>query len=393
MLKYWIWLAELPGLTNQDRLVLLRHFGTPENAFYADAGDVLLTEEDRSFNLRPLADKSLANAERILADCGRLGVRVLTIQDVEYPERLRNIYSPPLLLYVQGLLPQVDEEAVVAVVGTRKCTPYGETCGERFGYGLARAGVVVVSGLARGVDTAAARGALRGGGATIGVLGCGLDVVYPLENVCLYQDVAAAGALVSEYPPGTRPEGNHFPARNRIMAGLSVGVLVVEAPLRSGALITGDLALDNGRDLFVIPGPIDAPTSIGSNHLLLEGGAAVLEPADIVGHYTERFPGKLRKSASRAVPEPLGPQPQRARMEPPRPVPPKPQLPDEGTLPEDQMDLLRLLVKGPRSTDELMLESGLPPQTVLTALTLLKLGGYVDQEGERWRARAREDAR
>ena len=233
MLKYWLWMAELPGLTNQARLAFLRHFGTPENAFYADAGEILLTEGVAREQAEALEEKSLAAAEKILEDCRRLGLRILTFQDAEYPNRLRNIYDPPFLLYVRGHLPPVDEEPVITVVGTRRCTPYGETCGEKLGYGLARGGAVVVSGLARGVDAAATRGALRGGGVPIGVLGCGLDVVYPPEHRYLYEDVAAAGALLSEYPPGTEPVGRNFPVRNRIMAGLSVGTVVVEARRRA----------------------------------------------------------------------------------------------------------------------------------------------------------------
>ena len=169
-MKYWLWMAELPGLTNQARLAFLRHFGTPENAFYADAGEILLTEGVAREQAEALEEKSLAAAEKILEDCRRLGLRILTFQDAEYPNRLRNIYDPPFLLYVRGHLPPVDEEPVITVVGTRRCTPYGETCGEKLGYGLARGGAVVVSGLARGVDAAATRGALRGGGVPIGVL-------------------------------------------------------------------------------------------------------------------------------------------------------------------------------------------------------------------------------
>lgn len=384
MLKYWLWLAELPGLTNQARLALLRHFETPENAFYADAGEILLTEGITPEQARALENKSLAAAEGILADCRRLGLRILTFQDAEYPNRLRNIFDPPLLLYVRGQLPPVDGEPVVAVVGTRRCTPYGEACGERFGYGLAKAGVVVVSGLARGVDTAAARGALRGSGVTIGVVGGGVDVVYPPENGYLYEDVAAAGALVSEYPPGAAPDKTHFPARNRIIAGLSLGTLVVEAPVRSGALITANIALDNGRDVFAVPGPIDAPASAGCNRLLQEGAGIALEPGDIVGRYAGEFPDKLRERDSRTEPETMGYQPRAARMEEVRAVPPAPRLPEEGLLPEQQMVLLRLLAEGPREVDSLVLETGTSPRQTLAALTLLKLGGYVTKEGERW---------
>lgn len=383
MLKYWIWMAELPDLTNQVRLALLRHFGTPENAFYADAGEILLTEGITKKQAEALEDKSLAAAGKILSDCRRLGLRILTFQDAEYPNRLRNIYDPPFLLYVRGHLPPIDEEPVITVVGTRKCTPYGENCGEKLGYGLAKGGAVVVSGLARGVDAAATRGALRGGGVPIGVVGGGVDVVYPPEHRYLYEDVAAAGALLSEYPPGTEPDKTHFPVRNRIMAGLAVGTVVVEAPLRSGALITANTALEQGRDLFAVPGPIDAPTSAGSNRILRDGGIIVTEPRDVLSYYTERFPDKLRLEASLEEPETLGYQARRERAEAPKAA--LPSLSVSG-LPDDQIALLRALDHDePRLVDDLIEETGIPARRVLSALTLLELDGHVSQHaGKRY---------
>lgn len=384
MLKYWLWMAELPELTNQTRLALLRHFGTPENAFYADAGEILLTEGITRPQAEALDNKSLASAEKILGDCRRLGLRILTFQDAEYPNRLRNIYDPPFLLYVRGHLPQVDEEPVITVVGTRKCTPYGESCGEKLGYGLARCGAVVVSGLARGVDAAATRGALRGGGVPIGVLGCGPDVVYPPEHRYLYEDVAAAGALLSEYPPGTGPEKSHFPERNRIMSGLAVATVVVEAPLHSGALITGNTALEQGRDLYAVPGPIDAPASVGCNRILRDGGTIVTEVRDILDHYTSQFPDKLHLEEAREEPETLGYQARRERAEAPRAVPPSLSASGSG-LTDDQIALLRVLTGEPRLVDDLIEETGIPARRVLSALTLLELDGHVTQHaGKRY---------
>ena len=384
MLKYWIWMAELPGLTNQIRLALLRHFGTPENAFYADAGEILLTEGITREQAEVLDSKSLAAAGKILEDCRRLGLRVLTFQDAEYPNRLRNIYDPPFLLYVRGRLPAIDEEPVITVVGTRKCTPYGEACGEKLGYGLARGGAVVISGLARGVDAAATRGALRGGGVPVGVLGCGLDVVYPPEHRYLYEDVAAAGVLLSEYPPGTEPDKFHFPVRNRIMAGLAVGTVVVEAPPRSGALITGNTALEQGRDLFAVPGPIDAPASAGCNRILRDGGIIVTEPRDVLDHYAGRFPDKLRLEEAREEPETLGYQARRERAEAPKAVPPSLSLSGSG-LTDDQIALLRALTGEPRLVDDLIEETGIPVRRVLSALTLLELDGHITQHtGKRY---------
>lgn len=159
---------------------------------------------------------------------------LLTMQDAAYPARLRDIFDPPVLLYGKGSLPLFDEEAAIAVVGTRSCTPYGLRCAHRMGYELARQGAVVVSGMAKGIDGAAMRGALQAGGFTAAVLGGGVDVVYPAENRRLYEDIAATGVLLSEYPPGTEPLPGHFPVRNRIISGLSLAALVVEAPCGPG---------------------------------------------------------------------------------------------------------------------------------------------------------------
>ena len=204
-LKYWIWLAELSGLRSQTRLALLEHFGDPESIYYADPGEVLLVENMTREQAATLTNRSLAEAERILGECRRLHLRVLTMQDADYPDRLRNIYDPPCVLYVKGQLPAFDDELTVAVVGTRGATPYGIRCADKIAGQLAAGGALVVSGL-----------------------GGGIDVVYPPENRYLYEDVSAAGALISEYPPGTEAKGKHFPVRNRILSGLSTAVLVVE---------------------------------------------------------------------------------------------------------------------------------------------------------------------
>lgn len=386
MLKYWLWLAELPGLDNQARLALLRHFGTPENAFYADAGEILLTEGITRGQASALENRDLAAANRILADCQRLGLRILTFQDAEYPSRLKNIYDPPFLLYIRGHLPPVDEEAVIAVVGTRSCTPYGIASAEKLSYGLAKGGAVVASGLARGIDAAASRGALRAGGIPIGVVGNGLDVFYPPENRYLYEDIAAAGALLSEYPPGAEPERTHFPARNRIMAGLAVGTLVVEAPERSGALITANTALEQGRDLYAVPGPIDAPASVGCNRIIRDGGSIVIEARDILENYAERFADKLRLRETQDEPETLGYQARRERAAEPRAVPPSLSLSRDGSgLTDDQIALLRALTDAPRLVDDLIEETGIPARRVLSALTLLEIDGLAAQHsGKRY---------
>ena len=386
-LKYWLWLTDLPGLTNQTRLALLRHFPTPEDVYYADPEEVLLTEGITREQAKLLENKDCSAADRILADCQRLDADILTIQDAGYPNRLRNIYDPPCLLYVRGRLPAFDDEASIAVVGTRSCTPYGISCAEKLGYGLAAGGAIVVSGLARGVDSAALRGALRAGGTVTAVLGNGLDVIYPPENGYLYEDVAAAGALVSEYPPGTSPEAKHFPVRNRIMSGLCLATLVVEAPERSGALITAGTALEQGRDVFAVPGPIDAPASVGCNHLIRDGAGLVSDAWDILREYEPRFPDKLRREGAKETPAVLGYQ-ARQKTEP-KPVPPSLSLShNDYSLTDDQIRLLRALTEEPMLVDDLIELTDIPTRRVLSALTVLEIEHLVTQHSGKRYARA-----
>ena len=281
-LKYWIWLAEKRGVRRQTKLALTQRFETPEELYYAETDEVLLTEGITREEAAALEDKDLRRAEEILEVCERQDYRILTIADAAYPRRLRNIFDPPILLYCRGRLPLMDEEAAIAVVGTRSYTPYGALCAGKLGGQLAAGGAVIVTGLAYGIDSLAARAALRNGGRVLGVLGCGLDVVYPRGSEELYEDVAAAGALITEYAPGTLPLSGNFPVRNRILSGLSVAVLVVEAPERSGALITAGTALEQGREVFAVPGPIDAPGSVGCNRLLRDGAGLVSDGWDLL---------------------------------------------------------------------------------------------------------------
>lgn len=385
MLKYWLWLTELPGLTNQTRLALLRHFPTPEDVYYADPEEVLLTEGITRAQAALLKNKDLSTADRILADCQRLNIQLLTIQDAAYPSRLKNIYDPPCLLYVKGHLPVFDEEVAVAVVGTRDCTPYGITCAEKLGYGLTRGGGLVVTGLARGIDAAATRGALRAGGVTAAVVGNGLDVHYPPESRYLYEDVAAAGVLLSEYPPGAEPAGWHFPVRNRILSGLCIATLVVEAPERSGALITAGTALEQGREVFAVPGPIDAPTSVGCNQLIRDGGGLVSEAWDLLREYESRFPDRLRPGEAKHQPSIVGYQ-ARQKTEP-KPVPPSVSLScNDLSLTDDQIALLRALPEEePMLVDDLIELTDLPTRRVLSALTVLEIEHLVTQHsGKRY---------
>ena len=386
-LKYWVWLNEVKNLSNRAKLLLLEHFGTPEEAYYADSDEYRLIEGLGVKQIELLADKSLSNADKILGDCQKLGLRILTLQDADYPVRLRNIYEPPCLLYVKGQLPAFDEEVAIAMVGTRRATPYGIETAEKLAFQMAKQGALIVSGAAYGIDSSAHRGALRAGAKTVAVLGNGHDIVYPAGNEWLYRDIAASGALLSEYPPGTAALGKHFPIRNRIISGLCLGTVIVEAPEeRTGALITANTALEQGRDVFAVPGPIDAPMSRGCNRLIADGAAALTCGAwDILREYEAQYPHKLHGEAVE-LPRTLGYQAravEQAKAEAAEEKAKKlPVLdltsPDHG-LSDDQIDVLRTLKGGAMQVDDVIEETQLPARRVLSALTVLEIDGYVEQ--------------
>ena len=290
MLEYWIWLSQRKNLSPRSKFAVLEHFGTPEMAFLADESELRLTPELREREYATLLDKDLGEAERILRDCDNKRISILTWSDAAYPNRLRNINNPPVVLYYEGSLPAVDHQIVIGMVGTRRASAYGLKHAKRLGYQLGRSGVIVVSGMAKGIDALSMEGALTAGQPVIGVLGCGTDVVYPKENAHLYEDVRRHGCLISEYPPGTPPLGEHFPIRNRIISGLSLGVLVVECSRASGALITAEHALEQGRDVFTIPGNLDVEC-VGGNLKLLKDGAYLVEDClDVTRVYAGQFP-------------------------------------------------------------------------------------------------------
>ena len=389
-LKYWIWLATRQGASPVRTLRVLEQCGSPERAYFADPGEYGLLADIPDKLRAALADKSLAEAERILGECERLGLRVLTLQDAEYPERLRQIPDPPAVLYLRGRTFAFDEEAAIAVVGAREPTPYGVKMAGKLGLELARQGALLVSGIAQGLDAAAIRGALKGGGPVVSVLGGGVDVVYPRENRFLYEDVAAAGALISEYPPGTGIQAGHFPVRNRIISGLSLAVVVVEAPEKSGALITANTALEQGRDVFAVPGPINAASSRGCNQLIRDGAGLVMEAWDVLGTYQQRFPQKLRPIRA-VLPEAPGSaeaEPASASAQPVRQPEKAPALPilnmarEGAALTDDQQRILRLLpTDRPLLADEAAVATDLPVRRVLSALTMLEIDGYVCRQG------------
>lgn len=393
-LKYWVWFTTLQGLGGDTRLRLLQSFSSPEEIYFADEGDLALVKEITKEELAVLAQRSMDTAERVLEQCARKEIFLVTYDDAIYPQRLKNIYHPPLLLYGKGKMPLFDEEVAVAVVGTRGCTPYGIKCASQFGYELTQQGGMIISGMAKGIDAAAMEGALRFGGFTCGVLGGGVDVVYPRENRRLFEDVAASGVLLSEYPPGTEPRSWHFPHRNRIMSGLGVATLVVEAPEKSGALITAAAAAEQGREVFAVPGPITASESGGCHRLIREGAGLATCAWDILSEYESRYPHKIRP---KAVP-PMPPMPEssgapksekrggKAKEEKESSAPAVPTLSREAwaALDDDQRAVLAFLSEEMTYlSDDVAVATELPMRRVLSALTMLEIAGYAATTGGR----------
>lgn len=419
MLAHWIWFAHRPGLSDRAKAALLEHFRDPEDVFFADsqAYDHLdfLTPEGRE----ALRDKNLTPAEEILDCCGWKRLHILTYQDAAYPTRLKNIPDPPMVLYYKGQLPDFDGLPLIGVVGTRKASAYGLTTAKRMGYQIGKCGGVVVSGMAYGIDGMAMSGALTAGAMAVGVLGCGADVVYPASNRALFADVSRYGCLLSEFPPGTQPAKWNFPKRNRIISGLCNGVLVVEAPEKSGALITARLAAEQGRDVFAVPGNIDLPSFVGSNRLLRDGAIMVSSGWDVLSEYVGLYPDKLTQDAQVPQMQAYPDEVLRGR----EPEEPMPKVAQELEKPRKNQDLKKNLDKkvidkesatsysdvdrsrppltkeeelvaaalkqGERLVDDVIAETGLTTGKLLAALTMLELKGVVQRlPGKRVRLRS-----
>jgi len=260
---------------------LLNFFGKPENIFAARPEKLIaiagisenVAQRIHSFKNEDL-DKELSLAEK-------LGIKIITLDDADYPENLKNIFSPPIVLYIKGKLEKEDSLAI-GIVGSRRASFYGLTSSEKFAFDLAKCGLTIVSGMARGIDTAAHRGALKANGRTIAVIGSGFHHIYPEENNELAEKIAHNGAVISEFPLAAMPLKENFPRRNRVISGLSLGTLVIEAARNSGALITADFALEQGREVFALPGRLDCANSFGTNGLIKQGAKLVSAKEDIL---------------------------------------------------------------------------------------------------------------
>ena len=404
MLIHWIWFATRTGLGDRMKCALLSHFEDPEAIYFAPAPEFEQFEDLSPSAVESIMDKSLSESEGILRSCQEKGIHILTFQDAAYPARLKNIPDPPMILYYKGTLPVFDDLPVIGVVGTRKASIYGLTTAKRLGYQIAACGGTVVSGMASGIDSVAMKGALTAGGTVVGVLGCGADVVYPVSNRWLYADTQRYGCLLTEFPPGTPPVGRNFPRRNRIISGLGCGVLVVEAPERSGALITARLSADQGRDVFVVPANIDVETAKGSNALMRDGAIPVSSGWDIMSEYRYQFPGKVRErrtavtltanaeelSREREEPAQVAEKPVKRREKKEKKILPTKKVIDNGeksaysdfkktqtALTADEEWIVGALADGQKLVDDVIAESGKSAGVILASLTLLEVKGVV----------------
>ena len=404
MLIHWIWFATRTGMGDKTKTVLLSHFEDPEDIYFAPELEFERFEELSPSAVESIMDKDLTPCEEILEQCQRKGIHILTYQDAAYPARLKNIPDPPMVLYYKGTLPVFDELPVIGVVGTRKASVYGMTTAKRLGYQIAACGGTVVSGIASGIDSVAMKGALTAGGTVVGVLGCGADVIYPAANRWLYADTEKYGCLLTEFPPETPPLGRNFPRRNRIISGLSCGVLVVEAPERSGALITARLSADQGRDVFVVPANIDVETAKGSNALMRDGAIPVSSGWDIMSEYRYQFPGKVRERRTAVALTANAGELSREREEPALVAePPRKQKekkekktllrkkvidnPEKSAysdfkktqtvLTADEQTIVDALGNGQMLVDDVIAQSGKAPGVILASLTLLEVKGVV----------------
>lgn len=349
-LRYWLALSFIPGIGRVFYKKLIEHFGSPEKVLSTSAQELKkingigekLARNILNYRWKEEVDKELSC---ILKE----NVKVITLSDEAYPENLKKIYDPPPFIYIKGDIKKEDNRAI-AIVGSRKATTYGRLMAEKLSKDLAYYGVTVVSGMARGIDTFSHKGALSAGGRTLAVLGSGIDVIYPPENKQLLEDIFRSGAVLTEFHFSTPPEGVNFPSRNRIISGLSLGVVIIEATSDSGSLITAAAALDQGREVFAVPGNITSRTSAGTNKLIKKGAKLVEDVADIL---EEILPQIEKRSGKEEAPRP------------------------ELTLEEET--IYSLLSDEPKHIDLISRESGMTPNKVLSLLLRMEIKDAVRQ--------------
>jgi DNA processing protein len=354
--KYWVWLSTITGLGSRKYTQLIEKFGDPEVIWNLTKGELEKIDFIPKVIINNIIDPKFKNSinehmERIYKN----NIKIFTIKDDLYPVFLKNIHDPPIVIYVKGTL-KLNEKAI-AVVGSRKATPYGLKMAEIISCELTKCGITVISGMARGIDSSAHSGALASGGRTIAVLGCGLDKAYPPENDKLMKRIEEAGAVISEYVPGVKPLAQNFPARNRIISGISMGVVVIEANEKSGSLITAEFALEQGREVFALPGNVNSAFSIGTNKLIRDGAKIVTGIEDILEEVNV-----FRSSAMNIF--------EHKEIEKVRLL---------KSLEPDERRLAECLSEEPLHIDVLVEKSGLEIRTVNAILVMLELKGIIDQ--------------
>ncbi len=365
-LKYWMALKSIDGIGNASFGPLLKHFRSPANVFSAAVDDFSgIAGISKNSALAISAFKDWDQIRRQMDLLDKMGADIITWLDERYPANLLNIFDRPAFLYVLGHLPK--DMIPVAIVGSRNATAYGRYTTDRLSRELALRGITIVSGMARGIDSCAHRGALAARGNTIAVLGNGLDVIYPLENKKLFDSISQNGAVVSEYPPGTQPIPYHFPARNRIISGISYGVLVIEAGEKSGSLITASLAIEQGRDVFAIPGAIDSAHSRGTNSLIKQGAKLI----DSIDDILEDVLPQLERPSVQPI--------QRQQEIFPHAFSEKDMEKNIETLTPPFKDILKTLSQKVIHADDIIAVTGLPPAEVSSMLITLELKGIIDQ--------------
>ena len=394
-LKYWVWLASLEELRPLEKRAVLDRFGDPEAAFFAPKGELKSVTGLRETAGEALEKRDLRETNRILEACELQNLRVLCLSDPLYPKRLKQIYAPPPVLYVKGRLRDIDDEAAIAVIGTRRASMYGYSVARKLAAGIVRCGGAVLSGLGGGIDGEAAKAALEADGLCIGVLGTS----HQEASGWLARQVGDFGILISEYAPGTVSHRHFFRDRNRITAGLSVGCVVVEAPEKSGALLFAEEAAELGREVFAVPGAVDANNSVGTIGLIKDGAAPVTCAWDIMREFSALFPDKIRRAPEdgagktildraqemlrQEAPPPSAPENDEKsvdREEPRDYIDWKEQL--KG-LNEDQLKIVSAIERDATHIDDIVEQTGLGTGKVLAQLTVLEIKGYIRREAGR----------
>lgn len=349
-LIYWIALSILPEIGPVYSRKLLSMFKTPEGIFKAGIDDLLSIEGigiNRANNIKDFS--SWKDVEKQITILEKKAIKTVSVNDASYPEMLREIEDAPIVIYMRGDMYPHDRYAI-AIVGSRKPTSYGATVAERISEELASMGFTIVSGMARGIDALSHKGALRAGGRTVAVLGSGLDVPYPPENKGLMEKIVNAGCVMSEFLPGTPPDRENFPKRNRVISGLSLGVLVIEATADSGSLITAGYALEQGREVFAVPGNITSSTSEGTNELIKKGAVLTRKAEDVLEELAPVLKGFIKAK-------------EKAKIE----------------VTEEEEKLCNVLSGEPKHIDDISRESKLPASKVLGILLSLELKGVIRQ--------------